>query len=110
MNLMDAPSRIDAARSLAARHVQSDDAVREVFLMQPAVNNGSRSMIVLLEVVDGTSGKEIFPVQFNPDAENGIPYTSVVIDVSPKHFDSLNGSPIQYKGHEWRIGPSLARR
>ena len=64
----------------------------------------------MLEVVDGSVAKDTFAVGFAPDPGAGIPYRSVVVEISPRELPELKDRGfLMIRGRKWKIGEEVVR-
>ena len=76
----------ECALELARAHREIDPATQRVYLA-----SGDEPLIRLVEVSGNVpSTSEFLPYAFTADPENGVPYASVLILVSPDEWDRLD--------------------
>jgi hypothetical protein len=75
---------LEIAKKLAEYHRSADPSTSEIFL------SPSQSEIRLIEVSkEVPNSNEVLAISFKAAPEDGIPYPSVVILLSPKEWDSV---------------------
>ena len=103
--------KLEAARKLATSHVATDELVDEVFLLESDSDEDQEQPIRLLEIVEGTIKRGIEPIGFPAMQERGVPFGSVIVEVSPREFSHLRDEPfVTFRSERWTIGPKLASR
>ncbi len=102
-----AESKLDVARKMAESHVLVDSAVAEVYLLEEE-DERADTPIKLLEVVEGIIERGIEPVYFRPDEARGVPYASIIIELSPREWQMHKRRPISVRGQELTVGSRLA--
>src|SRR5258706_8036041 len=78
---------IDVAKELARAHVQEDPQTTDVFVV-----DGVDDEVRLVEVsssLDDAGPGEVLPFRFKAQPEQGVPYPSVVVLLSPSEWDSV---------------------
>lgn len=103
--------KIETAHRLAQYHYDVEPNLLSVFVLEPLGSDDDDEPVKLLEVVDGSVAKDTFAVGFAPNPGAGIPYRSVVVEVSPRELPALKGRGfVKIRGREWKIGEELVRR
>jgi len=75
---------LDIAKKLAECHRRADPSTSDIFL------SPSQIEIRLIEVSkEVPNSNEVFPISFGAAPEDGIPYPSVVILLSPEEWESV---------------------
>lgn len=74
----------DATQKLAESHFENDPDTKLIFSFP------NSEKIRLIEVTDsvGTTG-EVFSIEFGPDTNNLIPFSSEIILISPEEWDMI---------------------
>jgi len=102
--------KIETANRLAQYHFNAEPNLRAIFVLEPLGSDDDDEPVKLLEVVDGSVAKDIFAIGFAPDASAGIPYRSVVVEVSPNELPQLQHRGfVDIRGRKWKIGEELVR-
>ena len=106
-NGMDAS---DAVRELAMRHYEIEDGLVQIFRIndRAAAELGEDELIKLLEVNANTPETGIMPLYFGPFPTSGIPYASVIIEVSPNEFEKIKSNELTLP-EGWAIGEEIPR-
>ena len=102
--------RAAVARELARKHYEVEAGLTRVFLIaDQAQPEGVRSEpIKLLEVNADTVASGIMPLHFGPAPASGIPYPSIIIEVTPEEFDKIHSNEMKLP-EGWKIGEELPR-
>ena len=100
----------DAVRELAMRHYEIEDGLVQIFRItdRSATQSSEDEPIKLLEVNANTPETGIMPLYFGPVPASGIPYASVIIEVSPNEFDKIKSNELKLP-NGWAIGEEIAR-
>lgn len=105
-----ASAKESAARELARRHYQVEAGLTRVFRLtgSAAAEMRPSEPIKLLEVNAATVPSGVMPLHFGPAPASGIPFPSVIVEVTPAEFDKIRTEEIKLpKG--WVIGEEIAR-
>lgn len=99
-----------AAEELAHRHYELESGLTRIFLITDrAESQGiSTEPIKLLEVNEDTVESGIMPLHFGPAPASGIPYSSIIVEVTPKEFDRLQSHELKLP-EGWEIGEEVPR-
>jgi hypothetical protein len=105
-----AMDRAAVARELARKHYEVEAGLTQVFLITDrAQAEVVRSEpIKLLEVNANTVASGIMPLHFGPAPGSGIPYPSIIIEVTPDEFDKIQSNEMKLP-EGWKIGEELPR-
>lgn len=105
-----AMDRAAVARELARKHYEVEAGLTQVFLItDQARAEGVRSEpIKLLEVNANTVASGIMPLHFGPAPVSGIPYPSIIIEVTPDEFEKIQSNELKLP-EGWKIGEELPR-
>jgi hypothetical protein len=100
----------DAVRELAMRHYEIEDGLVQIFRItdRSAAESSEDEPIKLLEVSANTPETGIMPLYFGPVPASGIPYASVIIEVSPNEFDKIKSNELKLPDG-WAIGEEIPR-
>ncbi|MHB1558164.1 MAG: hypothetical protein ACYC61_11935 [Isosphaeraceae bacterium] len=100
----------EAAAVLARKHYEIEAGLTQIFRITDAaeatVPRGAP--IKLLEVNKNTPESGIMPLHFGPAPASGIPYASVIIEVTPNEFEKIRSNELKLP-HGWSIGEELPR-
>ena len=98
----------DAARGLALRHYKIEEGLTQIFRITDraaaAFNEGEA--IKLLAVNVNTPETGIMPLYFGPAPASGIPYPSVIVEVSPNEFEKIQSNELKFP-EGWAIGKEI---
>jgi hypothetical protein len=97
----------ETAETLAKAHFEVEPNLRRVFVLERGGGETPDEPIALLEVVEGTIERGIEPIAFTADLAHGIPYPSVIVEVSPKEYEDIRNSRLDFGPHGWRLGEEL---
>lgn len=80
---------IDVAKELAEAHRQEDPETREVYLAD------GQDEVRLVEVSGSLeSSGEVLPFRFQARPDQGVPYPSVIVLLSPEEWDALRAGKL----------------
>jgi hypothetical protein len=99
-----------AARELAKKHYEVEDGLMRIFrLTGKAEAEASRSEpIKLLEVNENTVPSGVMPLHFGPVPAIGIPFPSIIIEVTPDEFTKIKRHELKLP-KDWEIGEELPK-
>ena len=98
------------ARRLADLHYHIEPYLTRIFALQGSPESESRpdSPIKLLEVNASTPPSGILPLHFSAAPESGIPYPTVIVEVTPEEFERIERNELRLPDG-WAIGAELPR-
>jgi len=99
------------AKELAQKHYQVEPGLERIFRLTGAAEVEIRpgEPIKLLEVNSNTVPSGVLPVHFGPAPASGIPYPSVIVEVSPEEFGRIQTKRLSLpKG--WVVGEEIPKR
>lgn len=100
----------EAAALLARKHYEIEAGLTHIFRIkdtaEATVTRGGP--IKLLEVNENTPESGIMPLHFGPAPASGIPYASVIIEVSPNEFEKIRSNELKLP-EGWSIGEELPK-
>ena len=98
-------SKDEAARTLASRHFEIEEGMTRIFRLRAAAGAEDRQdePIKLLEVNAATVPSGIMPLHFGPAPASGVPYLSVIVEVTPDEFKRIESAELSLP-NDWRIG------
>jgi hypothetical protein len=99
-----------AAKTLAQKHFEIEEGLTHIFRLKgPAeVEANESEPIKLLEVNDATVPSGVMPLHFGAIPSSGIPYASVIVEVTPSEYEQIVAKKVQLpKG--WTIGEELSK-
>jgi hypothetical protein len=106
---MDRSKDAVAMRLAQAHYAIEPGIVRIVRLLADADQEADpREPVKLLEVNHHTTPDGVRPIYFGPRAGNGVPYSSVIVEVTPEEFDGICKDPSRLPNN-WRLGGELPR-
>jgi hypothetical protein len=94
----------------AQYHDQAEAGLQAVFRLTGSAEVEVRPIepIKLLEVNTNTVASGVLPVQFGPAPASGIPYPSIIVEVSPEEFEKIKTKELKLpKG--WQVGEEMPR-
>lgn len=87
------PTINTAAERLAEAHYRVEPGISKIYALSSA-EAGDRT-IRLLEVNANTFESGIVPIGFGPHPRSGVPFASVIIEVTPREFEDLRNGRLQ---------------
>lgn len=96
----------DASRRLAEAHFTVEPVITRIHRLE--TNDPSDATIRLLEVNPGTFPSGIVPVGFGPNSATGVPYPSVIIEVTPGEYAAVASGELNLPDG-WRLGDEYSR-
>jgi hypothetical protein len=105
-----ADDKAEVARALAKKHYQAEGGLQRIFRLTGTAEVEVRPVepIKLLEVNANTVPSGVLPVSFGPAPASGIPYPSVIVEVSPDEFAKIQTHELTLpKG--WLLGEELPK-
>src|SRR5262249_17865296 len=99
-----------AARKLAAVHYQIEPGITHIFTIRekPESEALPGTPIKLLEVNGFTVPAGILPLHFGPAPASGVPYSSIIVEVTPDEFERIKTQELQLP-EGWVLGEELPR-
>ena len=105
-----ADDKAAVAKDLAKKHYQAEVGLQTIIRLTGSAEVEVRPAepIKLLEVNANTVPSGVLPVSFGPSPASGIPYPSVIVEVSPEEFTKIQTQELKLpKG--WLLGEELPR-
>jgi hypothetical protein len=99
-------SKEDQALDLARAHQSTDPGIQAVYRLQAADEDAPGEPVKLLEVNENTVERGVEPIRFGPDPDGGVPFASIVVDVSPREFEQIRTGRLPLP-HGWQLGDKL---
>jgi hypothetical protein len=100
----------EVRKKLAEAHYDSEPGITEIFTV--SANAASEALasepIKLLEVNENTIPNGIMPLGFDAAPGHGIPYASIIIEVTPEELGRIRRRELVLP-HDWTLGPLLPR-
>ena len=94
----------EVARELAEAHRKFEPDITRIQRITTTEEENPNEPVKLLEVNPETPPSGIVPVAFG--AVNGLPYPSVVVEVTPDEYDRLKGGELTLPAG-WALGETL---
>jgi hypothetical protein len=105
-----ATEKAAVAKELARKHYQIEVGLTQVFRLtgsaEAEVARGEP--IKLLEVNENTVASGVMPLYFGPAPASGIPYPSVIIEVTPDEFEKIKKQELKLP-QGWTIAEEFPR-
>jgi hypothetical protein len=108
----------EAAKKLANKRYEIEAGVTEIFQIKdsvdvtiqpdPLAGEGRLATIKLLEVNSYTPEMGVMPLHFGPAPASGIPYASIIIEVSPNEFEKIRSNELKLP-EGWSLGDPFPR-
>jgi hypothetical protein len=98
-------SKIDVARRLARAHYTAEGGLVKVYLLVSKTESEAEP-IKLLEVNRSTIPTGIMPLRFDAAPARGIPYPSIIVEVTPDEFEKIQQSALKLPDG-WLIGEEI---
>lgn len=105
-----ADEKAAVAQEIAKMHFQAEVGLQKVIRLTGSAEAEMRPVepIKLLEVNENTVPSGVLPVSFGPAPANGIPYSSVIVEVSPAEFAKIQTQELKLP-RGWRLGEELPK-
>ena len=100
----------EVAKLLAQRHYSFEPSITEIRTPCAAgpSDSGQNEPIKLLEVNANTVPSGILPLRFDAAPGSGIPYPSVIVEVTPDEYEKIKNNELRLPDG-WFLGPVLPR-
>ena len=107
---MSEPSKEEVAQRLANTHYAFETGITQIYRLVslPEREGDPNEPIKLLEISTTTPSSGVMPLGFGPAAESGIPYPSVIVEVTPTEFDRIKKQQLPLPDG-WTIGEPILR-
>lgn len=104
------PAKDEVAKKLAAAHYSIEPGIIRIYQMREGEEAEALAStpIKLLEVNESTSPSGVMPLYFGPSPASGIPYSSVVLEVTPDEYEQIRRKVLQLPAG-WSIAQELPR-
>ena len=105
-----ADDKAAVAKDLAKKHYQAEAGLQKIIRLTGSAEVEVRPVepIKLLEVNANTVPSGVLPVSFGPSPASGVPYPSVIVEVSPEEFAKIQTQELKLpKG--WLLGEELPK-
>jgi hypothetical protein len=100
--------REEAAKQLAQRHYRIEPGITEIRTLTSGAIQGANEPIKLLEVNENTIASGIMPLRFDAAPASGIPFPSVIIEVTPDEYEQIKRNELRLP-HGWSLGHVVPR-
>jgi len=89
-------ARDDAAKRLSDLHYQVETGLTHIYRIRADVDQEAQpdEPIKLLEVNEDTIAAGIMPLGFGPADELGIPFSSVIVEITPDEYRQLQSAEL----------------
>jgi hypothetical protein len=98
----------ETAQALAEAHFQLDEAITRIFRVVEEDEDDADAPLKLLEVNSATTEAGIMPVGMNADPARGVPYRSVIIEITPEELERIQRHELALP-HGWELAAELTR-
>jgi hypothetical protein len=100
----------EVAKNLAHKHYEIEPGITRIFklLDKPELEGLSSTPIKLLEINVDTAPSGIMPLYFGPVPSSGIPYPSVIVEVTPDEFERIKVKELELP-NGWAIAEEYAK-
>src|SRR5438046_1908095 len=100
--------KAEVAKELARKHYQVEAGLTQAFRItgKAEVEVVPAEPIKLLEVNENTIPSGVMPLHFGPAPASGIPYPSIIIEVTPDEFEKIKTHELKLP-ESWQIGEEL---
>jgi hypothetical protein len=98
------------ARGLANKHYEIESGLTQVYWITSAseAESSPEEPIKLLEVNRDTIESGVMPLHFGPAPASGIPYPSIIIEVTPNEFEKIQSHQLKLP-HGWEIWEQIPK-
>ena len=100
-------NKLQVAKRLAGFHFKVERGLVKIFQLDTPAGEDDKA-IVLLEVNKNTISTGIMPLKFGAAPNRGIPFSSVIVEVTPEEFTEIRDSrlPLPYG---WQLGKEIQK-
>src|SRR5437879_5921190 len=99
------PTKQEAAQKLAQAHFLIEEGLVNIFRLVSQAESDAEP-IKLLEVNRDTVATGIMPLGFDAAPERGIPYRSVIIEVTPEEYQRIRSAELNLP-NGWQIADEI---
>jgi hypothetical protein len=87
----------EVARRLANAHYAIEPGILRIFKLRetPEFEALASTPIKLLEINTNTTSSGVMPLYFGPAPASGIPFASVIVEVTPDEFDRIESAQLK---------------
>jgi hypothetical protein len=101
-------AKAKAAKELASKHFEVEAGLTQIFRIQDEAETVRGEPIKLLEVNENTVPSGVMPLRFGPAPASGIPFSSVIVEVTPEEFKRIQSHELKLP-EGWEIGEELPK-
>ncbi|GAC1339892.1 MAG: hypothetical protein NVSMB14_05940 [Isosphaeraceae bacterium] len=103
-------SKDEEARKLAESHYRIEPGMTRIFRVKgnSETEASANEPIKLLEVNENTIACGILPLKFDPEPENGLSSSTVIVEVTPEEYDQIACGNLELP-HDWTLGELLPK-
>lgn len=100
----------EARKRLALKHYSLEPGITHIFTLwgTPEYETRPGEPIKLLEVNTNTVPSGVMPLHFGPVPASGVPFPSVIVEVTPAEFERIKSSELKLP-KDWRLGDELPK-
>jgi hypothetical protein len=100
----------EVTKTLARKHFEIEPGITRIFEIvdQTKDESSAETPIKLLEVNDATIPSGILPLYFAPVPARGVPFPTVIIEVTPEEFEQIEANSLPLPSG-WILGPEIPR-
>jgi hypothetical protein len=88
-------TKADAARTFAVAHYEAEPGLTRIIRFTSSAESEVIEPIKLLEVNEATVPSGVMPLHFGPAPASGVPFPSVIVEVTPEEFDRIQRRELQ---------------
>jgi phage FluMu protein Com len=105
-----ADEKAAVAKELAKKHYQAEAGLQKIIRLTGTREAEVRPVepIKLLEVNVNTVPSGVLPVKFGPSPASGVPYSSVIVEVSPEEFSKIQTQELRLPTG-WLLGEEFPK-
>lgn len=96
-----------AAERLAHFHYSNEPDIRDIYRCV-SDREGENDPVKLLEVNAATIPSGIMPIRFDPAPASGVPYSSVIVEVTPAEFEQIRSAQLPLPSG-WKLDAAIQR-
>ena len=100
------PDKNNTAQLLADAHFKLDEAITRIFRVLEPDESDAQGPVKLLEVNPMTAETGIMPIGLTADPSRGVPYPTVIVEVSSGEFERLVSGELRLP-RGWTLGAEL---
>jgi len=103
-------TKAEAVRKLAEAHFSLEKGMKKIFRLKAKeeVEDAPAEPIKLLEVNSATVASGVLPLHFGPAPASGIPFASIIIEVTPEEFKRIQTKELLLP-RDWVLGEEIRK-